>query len=203
MPDSDPVKEILLRAFCPGILPEELLISGEEIGPQSVRAVYAEARVDIVRHSRGVVRDSEILLPSGAVSPFRDSQNGVGRGVPEGGGDIAAGKGIKVKVYDDLRPFLPELFQSPDPLREGGQRRRTVEKSGKGVPHALMLRKLREFRLPELYAIMPHGCAKPGDICPGLYVDSEPEGRVKFAERINRDYGGVYVRSIQHTETDL
>ena len=70
MPDSDPVKEILLRAFCPGILPEELLISGEEIGPQSVRAVYAEARVDIVRHSRGVVRDSEILLPAGAVSPL-------------------------------------------------------------------------------------------------------------------------------------
>ena len=181
MPDSDPVKEILLRAFCPGILPEELLISGEEIGPQSVRAVYREARVYIVRHSRGVVLEPEILLPAGAVSPFRDSQNAVRRSVPEGGGDIAAGKGINVEVYDDLRPFLPEFFQSLYPLREGGQRRRTVEKSGEGVPHALMLRKLREFRLPELRPVMPHGRPEPGDICPGLYVDSELERRVKFA----------------------
>ena len=202
MPDSDPVKEILLRAFCPGILPEELLISGEEIGPQSVRAVYAEARVDIVRHSRGVVRDSEILLPSGAVSPLRDPQNDVGRSVPEGGGDIAAGESVKVKVYDELRPFLPELFQSPYPLSEGGQRRRTVEKSGKGVPHALMLRKLREFRLPELRLVMPHGRTKPGDICPRFHVDSELERRVKFAERINRDYGGVYVFRIYDAKSD-
>ena len=202
MPDSDPVKEILLRAFCPGILPEELLISGEEIGPQSVRAVDAEARVDIVRHSRGVVLEPEILLPAGAVSPLRDSQNDVGRSVPECGGDIAAGESVKVKVYDYLRPFLPELFQSLYPLREGGQRRRTVKKSGEGVPHVFMLRKLREFRLPERYAVMPHGRAEPGDICPGLHVDSELERRVKFAERINRDYCGVYVFRIYDAESD-
>ena len=111
--------------------------------------------------------------------------------MPEGGGDIAAGKGIQVEVYDDVCALLPEFFQSPYPLREGGQRRRTVEKTGEGVPHEFMLRELREFRLPELYRIMPHGGPEPGDIGPGLYVDSEPERRVKFAKGINRDYGGV------------
>ena len=197
-----PVKEILLRAFCPRILPEEFPVAQEQIISQSLRAVYREAGVDIPGHSRSVIAQPESLLPSGAVSPLRDSQNGVRRSVPEGGGDIAAGEGIQVKVYDDFRPLLPEFFQSLYPLREGGQRRRTVEKSGEGVPHALMLRKLREFRLPELCAIMSHGRTEPGGICPGLYVDSELERRVKFAERINRDYGGIYVFRIYDAKSD-
>ena len=180
MPDSDPVKEVLLRAFCPRILPEEFPVSGEQIRPQSVRSVYREARVDIVRHCRGVVLEPEILLPAGAVSPLRDSQNGVRRSVPECGGDIAAGEGIQVEVYYNFRALLPEFFQSRDPLSEGGQRRRTIEKTGEGVPHVFMFRELREFRLPEIYRIMTHGGPESGDIGPRLYVEPEPERGVKF-----------------------
>ena len=45
MPDSDPVKEILLRAFCPRIPLEEFPVAQEQVISQSIRAVYREARV--------------------------------------------------------------------------------------------------------------------------------------------------------------